>query len=194
MSNHTVDLLSASLDRECMHLLTVRTCTICKSKLFRRDYAKKYATKPQKAEPADKPENHYCDICRNRKPSSKKRATVRLPRTQHGVLEHHFGTPKRKQADTANPFPWCNHDSGFCVCIQPPTMSGPTVEMPKLNKATHSLADGRWICDECCDGHCKRCATTLPKGKRGDSLGIRPLDGKRRRQPLRPLTREELFG
>lgn len=182
---HAVDLLSASLNAECIHGLTVRTCSWCKRKLFRLDYAKKYATKPQKAEPVDKPENHYCDICRNRKPTSNNRANVRLPRTQHGVLEHHFGAPAvRKDGKLVrkggDPFPWCNHDEGFCLCYQPPTMMGPTVEMPKLHKATHQLHDGRWVCDECCDGHCKRCHESLPAGKRGTSLGVRPLGQKRR--------------
>lgn len=185
---HVVDLLSASLNAECIHLQTVRTCTFCKDKLFRRDYAKKYATKPQKAEPVDEPSKHYCDICRNKRPSSRNRANVRLPRTQHGVLEHHFGIPaQRKDGKIVRPagkaFPWCNHDKGYCVCAQPPTMAGPTVEMPKLHKATHSLPDGRWVCDECCDGHCKRCHDSLPDGKRGTSLGVRP-QGQRRRTSL----------
>jgi hypothetical protein len=166
----------------------VRTCTLCKDKLFHRDYAKKYATKPKATvEPDDKPSDHYCDLCRNRKPTSKNRATVRLPRTRHGRWEREFSAKRG--------LPWCNHDDDFCQCDVPPTMAGPTVEMPKLHKATHKLPDNRWVCDECCDGHCKRCTTDLPQGKRGARMGLH-LDGSRRDPAgsARLLSASDLFG
>lgn len=185
------DLLGAALDKECIHLLTVRSCTLCKDKLFRRDYAKKYGAKKQDPIPDDKPEDHYCDLCRNRKPSSKNRATIRLPRTQHGIWEHAFGRKVWKPG--TSPFPWCDHTSGKCVCDMPPTMLGPTVEAPKLHKATHKL-NGKWVCDECCHGHCKRCLTVLPKGKPGTRVA-RYLDGSKQTvHEMRAVTATELFG
>lgn len=132
--------------------LTMRTCSHCIEALgamTRAPYRQHLDTMFPGFLPDDDVVRRDCELCPTRGPCKGNRVTVRLPR------------PKRSWGQGPLPFP--------------PSFDGPTVERPRIYKATHRTTRGKWACDRC-----------DPKGREAVRVETsRPRKG--------PWTAEDLF-
>lgn len=113
-------------DAECVHGLTVRTCDFCLGALRRRDYRRALIQVMPGILPSlpERKNVIRCERCPKRGASKGNRITVKLPRPPRGAF-------------------------GRDVPSYPPTFCGPTIEAPRVHKATHKTRNGQWVCDSC---------------------------------------------
>lgn len=116
------------MDAECIHGLTVRTCDFCLGALRKRNYRDALEevmpefimTTPVK----QTKQQHLCELCPCRGANKYNRITVKLPRG-----------PRKAWGKDIPPYP--------------STFMGPTLQAPRVYKATHRNKRGHWACDRC---------------------------------------------
>ncbi len=110
---------------ECIHGLTVRTCSMCLGRLRARPYRQVLERVAPGFLPQEKQKPRKdCELCGKRPACKGNRVYVRLPR------------PPRKA--------W-----GQDVPNYAPSFFGPFLTAPKIYKATHRDHKGRLVCDRC---------------------------------------------
>lgn len=110
---------------ECIHGLTVQTCTWCLTKL-RAPYRQALVSLGFSASEDVEDSKKDCELCPSRGACKHNRVFVRLPRP-----------PRNAWGKGIPPY-----ESSY---------SGPVAVMPKVYKATHRMKNGKWACDRCHD-------------------------------------------